>query len=95
MHTSQTISSNRSFPSGLTFAVIFLPMLGLLGLRRRARGAGIAMMVLLGMAMVLGTNGCGSSNSGLFANSANTSTLTVTGTCGTLQHTVTLTLTVQ
>jgi len=95
IQTSRTVSSNRSFPSGLTFAVIFLPMLGLLTLRRRARAAGIAMMVLLGQAMVLGTNGCGSSNSGLFAGASNTSTLTVTGTCGSLQHTVTLTLTVQ
>jgi hypothetical protein len=92
VQTASTLALNRSTPSGLTFAVIFLPVLGLFTLRRRARSAGLFM--LLGLAIMVGVNGCGSS-SGIFAAPAQTSTITVTGTSGTLQHSVTLTLTVQ
>lgn len=94
VQTSNTIAQNRSFGSGMTLAVLFLPFAGLLALRRRGRAAGLLAMLVLGLAMMLGTNGCGN-NTGLFTQQASSSTLTVTGTCGSLQHTITLTLTVQ
>ncbi len=94
VQTAPVIASNHTFPSGLTFACLFLPVVGLLTLRRRARGAGLLMLMVLGLAIMVGVNGCGSS-SGIFAQAPQTSTITVTGTCGTLQHTATLNLTVQ
>jgi len=95
VQTAPTVATNfHSFPGGLTYAVIFLPVLGLLTLRKRARGLGLLMMVVLGLAIMVGTNGCGGS-SGLFAVAPQTSTITVTGTCGTLTHSTTLSLTVQ
>jgi hypothetical protein len=94
VQTYKTSSLTRSLPSGLAYALILLPVMGLFSLRRRARGAGILLLALLGVALVLGTNGC-NGKSGVFAAPSQTSTLTVTGTCGTLQHTVTLNLTVQ
>lgn len=92
VQTAPLVSENER--SGTTLAVLFLPLVGLLALRRRARAAGLLAMLVLGLAMMLGTNGCGS-NTGLFTQAASNSTLTVTGTCGTLQRTITLTLTVQ
>ncbi len=94
VQTGPVTASNHSFPSGLTFACLFLPVVGLFTLRRRARGAGLLMLMVLGLAIMVGVNGCGSS-SGIFAQAPQTSTITVTGTCGTLQHTATLNLTVQ
>ena len=91
VQTSSSTALNRRFSSGLSFAILFLPMVGLLSLRRRARGTGILMLMLLGLVAMLGTNGCGGSSS----KTPQTSTITVTGTSGSLQHSIALDLEVQ
>ena len=94
IHTAQVTAQNRSYGSGLTFALL-LPLAGLWTLRKRIRVAGLAVLTLvLGLAM-LGINGCNGKSSGYFVAQPQTSTITMTATSGTLQHTITLTLTVQ
>jgi hypothetical protein len=91
VQTSSSTALNRRFSAGPSLAILFLPMVGLLSLRKRARGMGILMLMLLGLVAVLGTNGCGGSSS----KTPQTSTITVTGTSGSLQHSIALDLKVE
>jgi hypothetical protein len=94
VHTASTTALNGNFASGLTFALL-LPLAGLWRLRRRIRGAGLAVLLLmLGLALA-GINGCNGKSAGYFVAQPQTSTLTMTATSGNLQHTITLNLTVQ
>lgn len=93
VQTASTYSMLRGLPTGLTLAILFLPIVGLTRLRRRMRG--IALLAFVMIAVGLGINGCKGSSSGYFSGQTQTSTLTVTGTSGSLQHSVTLNLTVQ
>lgn len=99
VQTASGTALNRSFPSGLTFAVLFLPVIGLFTLRRRVRGAGISMMMLLGLAIMLGMNSCGSpASTPITTVTSQTYSITVSGVSGasgTLQHPLSLQLTVQ
>lgn len=84
----------RSAP--LLAAVFGLPLLGLLGWRRRRHGGMRPLMLLL---LVISTcmpflimTGCGG---GYFTDTPHTSVMTVTGTSGSIQQSITVTLTVQ
>jgi hypothetical protein len=85
-------------PSGTVpwFAVLLLPLLGVRPLRRKLRRLPLSVRALLLCALALGgmasLSGCGG---GYFGPTPQTVTLTVTGTSGTLQHSTTVTLTVQ
>jgi hypothetical protein len=94
VQTNSNTALNRSLPSGLSLAILFLPMAGLFRLRRRARGAGIALL-LLGLAAVVGFSGCNQSSSSTTHVAPGYYQLTMQGTADLLEHSITLDLTVQ
>ncbi len=98
VQTAKPINTARNLGSaaGIAFALLLLP----LGLSRKARSAVkearllsvVGALLLLGSAV--GLTGCGSSN-GFFGRPAQTYTVTVTGTSGTLVHSTQVVLNVQ
>ncbi|HXB61570.1 MAG TPA: Ig-like domain repeat protein [Acidobacteriaceae bacterium] len=102
--TPAASAQNSKRPTGLgrelapvTLALLLLPFSR--RLRRRAGKLGrlTAMLLLLvaGSAAVVGLSGCGGGTSGFFTQPVSSSTVTVTGTSGTLTHSTTVTLTIE
>jgi hypothetical protein len=100
VNTTKT-SASSSFPNGgagfpksLVLA-FFLPLLGTRKLRRALRSqmkTPVLMLALLGVVMVVGMASCGS---GTGLPPSQTTSMTLTGTSGSLHHSVTLNLTIQ
>jgi hypothetical protein len=77
-------------------ALLLLPFAGRMRRagRKLGRGVSLALLLLLGLGSMVGLTGCGSSN-GYFIQPQQTYTVTVTGTSGALEHSTTVTLTVE
>jgi hypothetical protein len=81
--------------ASIALALILLPFAGRLRRagRRISRTLSVFLLILAGMAAAAGISGCGSNNHGLSAQQQSY-TVTITGTAGTLSHSVTVNLTV-
>jgi len=77
-------------------ALILLPFAGRIrrGGKRMSRNLSMLLLLVAGMAAVVGISGCGST-SGFFAQQQQSYTVTITGTSGALTHSATVTLTVE
>ena len=98
VQTSATLALNQpiSHRGGLiAFALLFLPLAGTRRMRRVARKlggrAGLALLLLLSLGAVAGLSGCGGSPH----SSAQSYTITMTATSGSVQHTSNVILQVQ
>ena len=80
----------------LSLALLLLPLAGRLrrGSKRIHRGISVLLLAIAGMAAMAGLSGCGAI-SGSLGQTAQTYTVTVTGTSGALSHSTTITLTVE
>jgi sugar lactone lactonase YvrE len=98
VQTTKPVATARNLggAAGITFALLFLP-LGVLRKKREALKK-IRLLSVLGVLLLLGgvagLSGCGTSN-GFFGQPAQSYTVTVTGTSGTLIHSTTVVLNVQ
>jgi len=98
--TQQSTASSSAPKGGLGFPkplmlAFFLPLFGTRKLRRFLRAqmkSPALMLVMLGVLMMAGMTACGSGSS---SQPPQTSAMTLTGTSGALQHSVTLNLTVR
>jgi hypothetical protein len=80
----------------LSLALLLLPLASRLrrGSKRIRRGISVLLLAIAGMAAMAGLSGCGAI-SGSLGQTAQTYTVTVTGTSGALSHSTTITLTVE
>lgn len=98
VQTAKPVSTARALgnAAGITFALLALPF----SISRKARNAfkGARLLSVLGALLLLGSiaglTGCGTSN-GFFGQAAQTYTVTVTGTSGSLVHSTQVVLNVQ
>jgi len=92
----QTPARGTGWPV-MALALLLLPLAG--RLRRAGRGLSRVLLVMLLVAAgILGAatlNGCGGTPSGYFGQAPSTSTITVTGTSGSLSHNASVSLTVE
>jgi hypothetical protein len=96
IQTPTTTAHNQSpfpFGRGVVLAFLLLPFACKRSLRQQMKGP-MLLLVLLMAGLTTTLTGCGSSN-GFLLQSQKTYTLTVITTIGTLQHSQTVTLTVQ
>ena len=97
-----TLSHNQSPPQGakwplVAFALLLLPLAGKFRRagRRLSRMLSLLLLAAAGLTAAAALNGCGGVSSGYFGQAPATSTITVTGTSGSLNHTASVSLTVE
>jgi hypothetical protein len=87
------LNSRRQSAPGYLLAAL-MPLAGVLWLRQR-RKRWMPVLLLLALAIALFACGCGGGNNGFFAEKPASYSLTLTGTSGSLSHTMNLDLTVE
>jgi hypothetical protein len=93
VHTGAVAAVKSYAPGGLTFALVFLPIAGLLGFRRR-RGTALLVLLVCALGILLPVAGCGGKGANITTRPLVSYTMTLNAASGTLQHSMPLVLTV-